>query len=151
MLNDVQYTYAQSLINTYRKEGYNYYLLHDVTRNVPDGQLYSMYLYISKTPFTALSTTRFTNAGDVVRVAIDTSSFSYNNADSMLAFTPFSNFDLSIENYYSIFTNAEYATGTIYRLPDILEREGVQVNATNQVFFVCLVVLLTIVFIRIFR
>lgn len=155
MLTDIQLTYAQSLINTYRQSGYTDYILTEATRNVGNTgtyQPYTMFLYLTKGKFTAQSSTRFQSDDTVIRVSIDTTNYNANsNNDAMLAYDTLTSAVVTLQDYYTVYTNAEYTESVIYRKPDLLEREGVQTNAVNTVSFLLLVAVLTAVFIRILR
>lgn len=155
MLSDIQLTYAQSLINTYRKAGYHDYILVEATRNTGnygDYQPYSMFLYLTKGKFVAQSATRFQANQEVLLVSIDTSSYSANsNNDAMLSFDALNTTLVTLQEYYTTYTNAEYTEGAIYRQPDLLEREGVITNEISVSTLILLVAVLSAVFIRIFR
>lgn len=151
MLSDIQLTYAQSLINTYRRSGYNDYILVEATRSTQNNQPYNMFLYLTKGKFTAQSVNSFEADDSVLRVSIDTSSYSTTNNDSMLKYEILNNTLVTLQDYYATYTNAEYTETAIYRQPDLLEREGVIKDEINVIALLLFVAVLTAVFIRILR
>ena len=70
MFTQVEENYIKSLINTYKKEGYKYYLCHTVTENNND---YDICLYVSKEEIKAVTSASF-DVTNAVKIYIDSSS-----------------------------------------------------------------------------
>lgn len=155
MLSDIQLTYAQSLINTYREAGYRDYVLVEASRYVGNNgtyQPYSMFLYLTKGTFTAQSATSFQADEEVIRVSIDTTNYNAtNNNDAMITYDTLDTAFVTVQDYFTTYTNAEYAEGVIYRQPDLLEREGVITNEISTLSLLLFVAVLTAVFVRVLR
>lgn len=122
MFSAVEESYLKGLIESYRNQGYRYYLAHTVTET---NNNYDMYVYFSKKEIKAITSTMFdmTNA---VCLRVDSSSRndnSYNGSTHSridIFNSSYSNV-LSVNQAEFIYTNAEisYTSSNIVVQPDI--------------------------------
>lgn len=143
LFTQVEENYLKSLINTYKKQGYDYYLCHTVTETDNN---YDIYLYVSKEEIKAVSTTRFdlTNA---ISIKIDSSSRndnSYNPSTHSRDYIENNNLTTSLEINQAefIYTNAicSYETTSGCLNPDLL-LQGTDSISSLYLSIVCVVVL----------
>lgn len=123
MFTQVESDYLKSLINFYKKQGYDYYLAHTVTENYNN---YDMCIYFSKEEIEASTDNTF-NIKNAIVINIDSSSRNDNNNTSVHSR------DIIVNSNYSgsllvhsaefIYTNAilGYTETSFCINPDILE------------------------------
>lgn len=143
MFTQVEENYIKSLINTYKKQGYDYYICHTVTENDNN---YDIYMYFSKEEIKAVSNTTFdlTNA---IYIQLDSS----NRNDSGYNASTHSrtrlinskvNSIIEINQAEFIYTNAinSYKTETTVLNPDLMLQGS---NSYGSVLFmgICIIVL----------
>lgn len=118
MLSVQEFEYVKSIINTYQKQGYKYYVV--VTNSNADINT-DIYVYLSKDEIKALDDITFTiNNG--IRINID-NTYRYNEQNNVLGLTTTIPGDLFIvDKYEYIYSNCsyEYKTTESVRYPDIL-------------------------------
>ena len=71
MFSVLEESYIKSLINTYKKYGYNYYVVHTVTES--DNE-YDFYIYFSKDDIVFSNSYAFTLSDNSLMVKVDSSS-----------------------------------------------------------------------------
>ncbi len=76
MFSQQEIDYVLSLINTYRRLGYNYYVCHTITEN---DNIYDICIYFSKKEIKATSSTTF-DLINAIQINIDSSSRNYNSS-----------------------------------------------------------------------
>lgn len=143
MFSQVEENYIKALINTYKKEGYKYYICHTVTENDNN---YDVYIYLSKEEIKAISNNTFdlTNA---IYIQLDSSNRSdsgYNSSTHSRSRLLKSNINeiLEVNQAEFIYTNAiySYKTETTVLNPDLLLQSS---NSYNSICFmtICSIVL----------
>lgn len=123
MFSQVEENYIKSLINTYLKEGYKYYVCHTVTET---DNTYDVYIYFSKEEIKAISQETF-DITNGIYIQFDSSSRndnSYNSSThSRIRVVNESVTDIvSINQAEFIYTNAvyEYSTANTIVNPDLM-------------------------------
>lgn len=116
MLNVQSHEYVRSLINTYRKQGYKYYLC---CTNSDNNINTDIYLYLSKNEIIAISDTVF-SIDNGIRVNIDTSSNTYSRDDMLSIENNIVGNMFTVDTYESIYTNCKYENNDVVLYPDIM-------------------------------
>lgn len=151
MFTQVEENYIKSLINTYKKQGYNYYICHTVTENDNN---YDVYIYFSKEEIKAISYNTFdlTNA---IYIQLDSSNRNDNNYNSSThSRTRLINSNVNsiveINQAEFIYTNAinSYKTESIVLNPDLLLQGSS--SYSNIVFMGACIIILFITFLYTF-
>lgn len=131
MLSMQEQDYVISIINTYKKQGYDYYLCYT---NSNSDVATDIYLYFSKEEIKALDKNMF-SIKNGIQICIDTS-YRYNEHPNVL--TMFKNVEndvVVIDRTEYVYSNCSYnynaTTDVIY--PDILLSEG---NSFNSMYLV---------------
>ena len=118
MLSVQEENYVKSLINTYKKQGYKYYL---VTTNSDINNDVDIYLYLSKDDIKAIDDTTFSITNGI-KINIDTS-YRYNNQPNILTLvTTIPGNVFLIDKYEYTFTNCIFDYGITQGIyyPDLL-------------------------------
>lgn len=76
MFSQQEIDYVLSLINTYRKLGYKYYVCHTITEN---DNVYDICIYFSQKEIKAITSTTF-DLSNAIQINIDSSSRNYNSS-----------------------------------------------------------------------
>ena len=145
MFTQVETDYLKSLINFYKKQGYDYYLAHTVTENYNN---YDMCIYFSKEEIKASTDNTFSIKNAIV-INIDSSGRNDNNNYSTSARDIISNSNYSgsllVHPAEFIYTNAilDYEAVSFCINPDILE-SGVN-SYNNNLFSLSILFLLTLI------
>lgn len=114
MFSVSQQEYIKSLIPTYAKEGYRYYIVHSNSVGSNSSSYYSepdIYFYFSKKSITAKTAYRFTFEGDVLVVAVRSynyTSYSGSNNSDRISVSESTSKSLSIDVYEHVYTNAKF-------------------------------------------
>lgn len=143
MFSQVEENYIKALINTYKKQGYDYYICHTVTENDNN---YDIYIYFSKEEIKAVSNNMFdlTNA---IYIQLDSSSRNdsgYNASVHSRTRLVNSNVTKIVEINQAefIYTNAinSYKTETTVLNPDLMLQGS---NSYGSLLFmgICIIVL----------
>lgn len=152
MFTQVEIDYLKSLINTYREQGYKYYLAHTVTERNNE---YDIRLYVSKEEITATTDDIFSIKNAVV-INIDSSSRNDSNNSSIHSRDVISNSNyngvLTVHTAEFIYTNAvlDYSITTFCVNPDIMN-SGVSSYNCHLISYAMLIlvsVILLYMFIR---
>lgn len=142
MFTQVEENYIKSLINTYKKEGYNYYICHTVTENDNN---YDVYIYFSKEEIKAVSNNTFdlTNA---IYIQLDSSNRNDNSYNSsthsrIRIVNSKVNSIVEINQAEFIYTNAihSYKTETTVLNPNLM------LQGSNSYFSICFMIVSLIV------
>lgn len=135
MFTQVEENYILALINSYKKDGYNYYLAHTVTETDNN---YDIYIYFSKEEIVAISNNIF-DLSNCICVRIDSSSRndnSYNTSTHSRSSIINSNYSdvLTINQAEFIYTNAKctYDKTSIVVNPDITMQSS---NSLTSIHF----------------
>lgn len=116
MFSVAQQEYIKSIIPTYAKEGYRYYLVFTNSVGSSSGSYYSepdIYFYFSKKEITGETAYRFTFKGDVLVVSVRSygySSYNGSNNTSRVIVSKSSSKSLNINVYEHVYTNAKFET-----------------------------------------
>jgi hypothetical protein len=154
MLTAQESEYFKSLIDTYKYNGYPYYLLH-TDRPGTNNYQYEFAIYFSQTPISAYSHNSF-RVYNGIKINVDSSLRNVNsNNDSMYNDATFDG-TVNVAIAEHIYTNAGpmyLATTDVYN-PDLMY--GGDVNVENTVFaqtfsFVIIISLIVALFFRLFR
>ena len=149
MFTQVEENYIKALINTYKKQGYNYYLCHTITET---NNNYDICLYVSKEEIKSVSSTTFdlTNA---IGIYIDSSQRNDNNYN-LSTHTRDLMFDGNITTIVSvnqaefIYTNATYTyteSSTVIN-PDLLVQGSESVEMFTMVGVIQIVLIITFIY-----
>lgn len=117
MFTAVELDYLVALLNTYKKQGYEYYMAHTVS----DGSEYDFCVYISKNEIKALNDNYFDcSQKDTLKILVDSSPKSSYNAGSRNNISSFRG-NVTVDTTEFIYSNAihEYSS-TIVVNPDIM-------------------------------
>ena len=149
MLNVQDLDYVRSLINTYKKQGYNYYLL---TTNSDSSVNADIYLFLSKEKIEALDDVSF-SIKNGIRINIDTS-YRYNEHPDVLSMrNEIVNNVYIIDKYEFVYTNCVYnykATQSII-YPDILLSGADSYDGIYVISFLLIIIFLYMFFKSILR
>lgn len=144
MFSQNEENYIKSLINTYHKDGYNYYICHTVTES---DNVYDVYIYFSKKEIKAISRDTF-DVTDGVYIQLDSSSRndnSYNPSTHSRIRVVNSNFTdvVSVNSAEFIYTNSvcNYDTSKTVLNPD-LNLQGTNSYLDCRFMAVCIFVLI---------
>lgn len=116
MFSTAQQEYIKSIIPTYAKEGYRYYIVCTNSVGSSSGSYYSepdIYFYFSKKEISAETAYRFTFKGDVLVVSVRSYNYSsYNGAynGSRVSVSESTSKSLNIDVYEHVYTNAKFET-----------------------------------------
>lgn len=140
MLSVQEEDYVRSIINTYKKQGYDYYLCYT---NSDSNVSIDIYLYFSKEEIKALDNNIF-SIKNGINVNIDTS-YRYNDKPNVLTmFKDIENNTIVIDKTEYVYSNCSYnynaATDVIY--PDILLSQGDSFNSMYLVNFLLISIFL---------
>lgn len=149
MLSQVEVDYILSLINTYQKQGYKYYLCNTITN--PDS-VYDIDIYFSKQEIKAINSNSFdfTNA---IHLCVDssnksTSSYNYSvHARSRLVDSNVSDI-INIDEAEFIYTNATVGENIVLINPDLLLNSAA--NFSNNMLLRSSVILCCLIFLYLF-
>ncbi len=151
LFSQVEENYIKSLINTYKKQGYKYYITHTVTEQNNE---YDIYLYISKEEIKAVTTNTF-DVSKAIFIKIDSSARNDNNYNLSTHSRDYivnSNLTTTVEVNQAefIYTNAvcSYETTSGCLNPDLL-LQGSNSISSLYLGIICIVVLI-ITFLYIF-
>lgn len=150
MFTDVELNYIKSIVNTYKKHGYKYYLCHTVTERYND---YDATIYLSKEPIKASTENTFVLNNALV-INIDSSSRNDTNDTSISYRTLLHNSNysgsISVNIAEFIYTNAEciYELTSFVKQPDIMN-SGVT-NPDNMIINYSSVFLVLSIFLYLF-
>lgn len=116
MFSTSQQEYIKSIIPTYAKEGYRYYIVFSNSVGSNSGSYYAepdLYFYFSKKEITSETAYRYTFEGDVLVVAVRSYNYSsYNGANNTarVSVSERTSKTLSIDVYEHVYTNAKFET-----------------------------------------
>lgn len=116
MFSTAQQEYIKSIIPTYAKEGYRYYIVHSNSVGSNSSSYYSepdIFFYFSKKQISAQTAYRFTFEGDVLVVAVRSynyTNYSGANNTSRVIVSESSSKSLNIDVYEHVYTNAKFET-----------------------------------------
>ena len=114
MFSTSQREYIKSIIPTYAKEGYRYYIVFSNSVGSNSGSYYSepdLYFYFSKKEITAETAYRFSFESDVLVVSVRCNNYSsYNGANNgpRISVSKSSSKSLNIDVYEHVYTNAKF-------------------------------------------
>ena len=130
MFSSLEVDYILSLINTYQRLGYKYYMCHTITENDNN---YDICIYFSKNKITAVTSTTF-DVTNAIQIYIDSSSRndnSYNSSTHHRDYVSNSNLTkiVSVHQAEFIYTNAvvETSSNTVVN-PDLLLNQASNYN-----------------------
>lgn len=130
MLSIQEQEYVRSIINTYKKQGYDYYLL---VTNSDTNNTIDIYLYFSKEEIKALDKNLFAIKNGI-EVNIDTS-YSYNRSNVLSSYVSIAYDTIVVDRTEYIYSNCLYdykaTSDVIY--PDILLSNS---DSFNSMYFV---------------
>lgn len=149
MFTQAEENYIKALINTYKKQGYNYYLCHTITET---NNNYDICLYVSKEEIKSISSSVFdlTNA---IGIYIDSSQRN-DNAYNPSIHSRDLMFDgnittiVNVNDAEFIYTNAIYTyseTSTVVN-PDLLVQGSESVEMFNMIAVIELVLIITFIY-----
>lgn len=151
MFSNLEEDYILSLINTYKKEGYNYYLCHTVTDY---NNVYDVTLYFSKKEILAYDNYTY-SVEDGIVLFLDSSSRndnSYNPSTNERIVLSNSNYNgiVYINVAEFVYTNCKlnYKTNTDVVMPDLTLNNADSISAKSC--FNVLVIFVVIMFLYIF-
>lgn len=144
MFSQVEENYIKALINTYKKQGYKYYICHTVTENNNE---YDVYIYFSKEEIKAINRTTF-DLNNSLYIQLDTStrndnSYNPNNDDCIRIINSNYSTILSVHQSEFIYTNALFKTGvsTVVN-PDLMLQNT---DSQFDVSCMCIIIVLLVV------
>lgn len=154
MFNTTQVEILSSLIPTMKNQGYKYYVAYSDTNNSGSNNAQpDLYVVFSKDKIMCERSYQFSVPDGSVRYTIRTANYSTNNSavnTDRYVSAPYSG-NLKIDVYEHIYSNADFAEGTVI-MPDINYRGGGElIEKTNGLGLVCVAVLLFIVFCSFFK
>lgn len=122
MFSALEESYIKSLINTYKKEGYSYYVVHTV--NETDNE-YDFYIYFSKDEIVFSDSYTFELSDNSLMLKVDSSSRndnSYNSSTGHRDLVFYESGTISVNIAEFIYTNANYNHSLIVHSlnPDIM-------------------------------
>lgn len=150
MLSEIELDYVLSLINTYQKLGYKYYLINTITET---DVIYDIDLYVSKKEIKAVTSTTFdlTNAMHIKIDSSNRNSNAYNPSIHSRDILINSNLTsiVTIHDAEFVYTNATINTSSVGLVnPDLLLNGADSHN--NNVLFGASVLLTGMIFLYIF-
>lgn len=142
MFSTAQQAYIESLIPTYAKEGYRYYVVHTDTNTGYYNSDPDLQFYFSKSKISAESAYSFRLPDDFVSVSVRSGNYSSNSSNARVTVESVSSArTVRIDQYEHIYTNAEFSGETLQ--PDIsLSLRGETNVALQTVSFVLIVILI---------
>ena len=116
MFSTAQQEYIKSIIPTYAKEGYRYYIVTSNSVGSSSGSYYSepdLYFYFSKKEISAKTGYRFIFEDNALVVSVRSygySSYNGSNNTSRVSVSEATSKSLSIDVYEHVYTNAKFET-----------------------------------------
>lgn len=115
MFSTAQQEYINTLLPTYAKEGYKYYVVYSntlVNSGISSSTYPDLYAVFSKSAISAQNAYAYDVPDDAVVVAVRSGNYSSyssaNNDSRVVVKTVTSGYTLEIDNYEHIYTNAEF-------------------------------------------
>lgn len=139
MFSSNEYEYIQSLVGTYQKQGYNYYLCHTISDNSYSD--YDICIYFSKDKIEAVTDNYF-EVKNGIQIYIDSSqksSYGNSNINDNVVSSSYNNF-VSVDKAEFVYTNADLIEG--YTIESMAINPDLSVNSNYSELNYVIVILI---------